>query len=215
MLNDLFTNVYFQVAAIVAVVVVIWKVIDQRRDARQAVYQDIADAFDKFGQDQFAAAFKALARDGYEKFFSILVAVAQRLKAPNGVAEVLVTMIVKSIKDPEFRANPLVKERLEPVLAEMSLGFFLDDKTQSELVEVAHVLRDYGSKEFASLMSNLGANNIPAARVDFQMVVKLLRDTDRLDDEFMDRAEKLLPAIVKADPAHLTKLKAIVDSIKA
>jgi hypothetical protein len=200
-------------AAMMFALAVFWKAYDQWRDARQKVWQDLADGFAKMGWDLVADFFKALARDGYEGAYGIGKGVVERLRKPDGVAEVICTAIIKALRDPDFLNNPTVKARLDPVLAEISLGFLLDDEMQAELTRLSPVLGEYGSIEWQEVASQLGANQPGRARVAFQSFITLLRNTDRLDDEFMKRAEKLLPRVVKADPVHYAKLKAIIDAI--
>lgn len=208
---EILSNPYVIAAVIVAAVVIVVKMIDQRRDARQKVYQDIADQFALFGQDGFASAFKALARDGYEEFYTQLKGLAERLRAPGGVAEVLTTIIIKSLRDQDFMRNEQVKARLQPVLAEIVLGFMLDDKTQSELTLLSPKLAQYGSVEIAQFFAALGANNVDGAKAAAQALIATLRDPEKIDDVLMERAKKAIPELMK-DPAHAAALRVLVPA---
>lgn len=212
-MNELFSNPYLIVAVVTVLGVIIWKLFDQKRDRMQKEWQEIGKAFATFGWDEAGAIFEALARDGYEEAVAGVKSLATKLRGKNGVEEVMVTAIIKALRDPEFRKSTLVKERLDPVLAESALGFLLDDKTQAELALLAPVLGEYGSVEFQHLFSALGAKQLDQAKLHFQAIVTMLRDKDRLDDELVKRAAKALPRIVRADPAHYPTLKAIFDGI--
>lgn len=212
-MNAVILSPYFVYPLLAVVAVLLWKLFDQKNDKKQAEWQEIGEALDRFGWNEAGAMFKAFARDGYEEFVSLGRAIVGRLRAKNGVEEVMCTSVIKALRDPDFRSLPSVKERLDPVLAESALGFLLDDETQANMALLAPVLGEYGSIEFQNLFAALGANKLSQAKTHFQAIITLLRNKDRLDDELMARADKALPRIVKADAAHYAKLKAIIDSI--
>ncbi len=211
---ELLSNPIVAAFLIGLVLILIVKAYDQWRDARQKTYQEIGDAFDVVGQDVAGNFWKALARDAYEDAVSIGKSLVERLKKPGGVNEVLATMMVKSLKDKDFTDSAEFKSLVQPVLVERVLGALFDPALKAELLALAPVLREYGSQQFADILTHLVLGNVEAARATGHQLVSVLRNTDQLDDELVKRAAKAIPRAVQADARHWAVLNDIITKAK-
>lgn len=213
-LPEFVTNPYVIAFVVAALALVAYKAYDQKTDDKQGEYQEIADAFALIGLDIPADYFKARARDANEKAYSIVMALVERLKKPGGPAEVVATMIMKVMKDPDFTNSVQFKTMVQPVLAERVLGSLFTPELKAELMTLAPVLREYGSQQFADVMTHLLLGNIEAARAAGHQLVSLLRNVDQLDDELVKRAAKAIPRAVQADQRHWATLNDIITKAK-
>lgn len=191
-------------------VIVVVKLVDQWRDARQKEYQEIGDAMDTIGQDLLGDYFKARARDGNEEAVSIAKGVVARLRKPGGPQEVICTMMIKSLKDPDFMDNKDVQARLAPVLAERVLGLVFTPELRKEMATVVPELREYGSVQVADFFMAAATGDVEGMKAAGRGVIALCRNRDQLDDELMKRAEKAIPKLMKM-PEHAPRLLELVN----
>lgn len=204
---SLLQNPYIMAALIAALVVAVWKVVDQWRDARQKKAQEVADRCDELGLLEFPAILKAYARDDHEEVVALVKALGAKLTAENGVIDTLATVYERTID--KVLDNPRGKSRVQPLIVRRLLGFILDDKTQADLIPVAIRMGEFGMRDSSALVAALGANNVDSARAALHTLVQKFRDPDGIDDVLMAVAEKAIPKLLQ-DEAHATKLRALV-----
>lgn len=207
-MEDLLHNPYVTGGLLAACIVALWKVYDQFRDKRQKTAQNVAKGMREVGLVDLPDGLEAYARDGWEDFFRTLHSIEDKLSKPDGVIDTICEVYEKTFE--KAMANPRAKLRLQPLLAKHLLGFLLDGKTKAELVEVAHTLAEFGSKELQKFVGSLGADDLDAARTNFQQFIALLRDRDRIDDVLIDRAKTTIPKLMQ-QPEHAATLRVLVN----